>query len=117
MTDFQVGDMVEDPVRFEGEQPIISIDDSDYPIELENQERYTLDGKRTHDDLKPSLHHAGTKITIQEAEPVLWPWVNVYRSLDKKDVVTGHHYKTKEAALENKGYNYLFTIQLKPQEE
>ena len=68
MTDFQIGDMVVDPVRFEGEHKIYRIVlDHTYPIKViigDTEACYTLDGKVTPDHLLPSLHHAGTKITI-----------------------------------------------------
>jgi hypothetical protein len=78
-----------------------------------------IDGRENDTDLQPSLFHAGTKITIEEATPTRWPWVNVYRSVDIISIFTGCVYNTKTEALENidEFKTYLHTCQLKPEGE
>jgi len=74
-------------------------------------------GKESETDLQPSLFHAGTKITIEEAQPKRWPWVNVYRDKFDKICISLITYPSKEIAKQDLrplvgGDTYLHTIQL-----
>jgi len=122
--DFQVGDLVIAPRLFHGLLKVYQImHDTLYPVIVEDDEGYefsfTTDGKENETDLQPSLFHAGTKITIEEAPPKRWPWVNVYRGEDGI-IFSGGSYNTKTEALEKNGWpgrTYLHTCQLKPEGE
>jgi len=129
MSKFEVGDMVIDPIRFEGELKVeLSIMET-YPIRVTKDGKkflYTRDGKYDVQELLPSLHHAGTKITIEEAAPARWPWVNIYKQKTETNVLAGisisNLFETKDKAVASIGEVsiescYVFTIQIKPPEE
>ena len=118
---FQVGDLVIAPRLFSRILKVNQIMyDTPYPVRVKDGDyefSFMTDGKEDETDLQPSLFHAGTKITIEEATPKRWPWVNVYQNGVSEYVFAGDSFKTKEEALESRGSShYLHTIQLKPEE-
>jgi len=128
MAKFQEGDMVIAPRLWKGSFPLCSfVNDHPFPISvrIDNGTEYSFtdDGKEWPADLEPSLYHAGTKITIEEAEPKRWPWVNVYKTSSSHKFsayVEQQSFKTKILAeIEGKKYPglFLFSLQLKPPEE
>lgn len=122
--DFQVGDRVIAPTLWEGEAVVTEIHAGDlFPIYVELGAKlwtFTEGGQYGSNHLQPSLFHAGTKITIEEARPKRWPWVNVYERLNG-EIITGLTFKTRKEATEMslpwRGTKYLFTCQLKPEDE
>ncbi len=124
MSKFEVGDKVICPTCWDGTAKVIIVDDlrNTYPVAVDTGDtiyRFTEDGRALEYHLQPSLFHAGTKITIEEAQPKRWPWVNVYEASDGR-IHSGNSHATKEKALSNNRYchnaAYLFPCQLKPEE-
>jgi len=117
MSKFQVGDKVIDPMRFEGSHPIIRItEENTYPIDVYVNgviHSYLRDGRNVGTHIMPSLYHAGTKITIEEAEPVRPKWVNVY--FNGFRTWTGFVYDSMAEAIElpKDAPFYIKTIELK----
>ena len=121
---FQVGDLVIAPRLFSGVLKVNQImHDTSYPVIVEDGDyefSFMTDGKESETDLQPSLFHSGTEITIKEVVPVRelsWPWLNVYQKSNGK-IFVGNSCNTKAEALEKiyGNYEYLHTIQLKPEE-
>lgn len=118
---FQVNDIVIAPTIFNGTGIITNINSNGiFCITVEhNTEEYhfTRIGTSNAGVSTPSLYHIGTKITVKEAQPKRWPWVNVYKDMEGKIFCGTTMFNTKECALEYKVHsNYLHTIHLKPEE-
>jgi len=122
MSKFQVGDEVIAPTVFNGIGKVTNTNFAEtFCITVEcdlDEYHFTQSGASNGEVGTPTLYHAGTKITIEEVQPVRWPWVNVYQG-NLGYIFAGDSFKTKEEALEryNTGSSiYLHTCQLKPEE-
>jgi len=118
--DFRVGDMVFDCINGSpnNPKPIDSINfGKKYPIKVDGDENYTMDGKWHSSDKERRLYHAGTKITIEEHKPVRSKWVNIYFNPGTYQIEIGCVSDSKEDAVTCgvpaiSGIKYFKTIEL-----
>ena len=117
-TKFYVRQKAIAPTIFKGEGVVTETDGKgSYPIEVIKDVRlyvFTKNGKRYESTDSPALLPAGTKITIEEAEPVRPKWANIYFLVGSGEYRMGVAHDSETKALKeiskDKNEKYLKTI-------